>query len=288
MENFVSNYILGFCDYLDKTGDYEFADRIMSKLANPLQQNVRIASKDLYTPDEVVKKFINYRLAEDSVSPSIIDSIDKAGKKIDRSAARKAMWGKFVSSLMKIFPNVASKISLLKNFGGPIITAIFVVPSAFSWISRIANEGKEALDSGKEYAEFASFVTALGGTIASFAAAAGSPTLILGASMAAVSAGLFALSAAAYILSLALPNNDDPYDNLPADKKPKPQKTSPSPPKEEASEPSKPSEPSRPSKRPSEPSSRPSRPRTPSVDSKEEKTINDLRDIQKGMGSISF
>jgi len=285
MENFVSNYILGFCDYLDKTGDYEFADRIMSKLANPLQENVRIASKDLYTPDEVVKKFINYRLAEDSVSPSIIDSIDKAGKKIDRSAARKAMWDKFVSSLMKIFPNVASKISLLKNFNGPIITAIFVVPSAFSWISRIANEGKEALDSGKEYAEFASFVTALGGTIASFAAAAGSPTLILGASMAAVSAGLFALSAAAYVVSLVLTNNDDPYDNLPADKKPKPQKTSPSEPKEEASAPS---ESPRASKKPSEPSSRPSKPRTPSVDSKEQKTIDDLRDIQKGMGSISF
>ena len=77
MENFVSNYILGFCDYLDKTGDYEFADRIMSKIANPLQENVRIASKDLYTPDEVVQKFINYRLAEDSVSPAIIDSIEK-------------------------------------------------------------------------------------------------------------------------------------------------------------------------------------------------------------------
>jgi len=103
--------------------------------------------------------------------------------------------------------------------------------------------------------------------------------------MAAISTGLFGMSAACYILSLALTNNDDPYDNLPADKKPKPQKTSPSEPKEEASAPS---EPSRPSKRPSEPSSRQSKPRTPSVDSKEEKTIDDLRDIQKGMGSISF
>jgi hypothetical protein len=289
MENFVSNYILGFCDYLDKTGDYEFADRIMSKIANPLQENVRIASKDLYTPDEVVQKFINYRLAEDSVSPSIIDSIDKAGKKIDRSAARKAAWLQFVSNLMKAFPKLANSISLFKNFGGPLISAIFVAPNAVHWIQKVNNEGfKEAFDTGKEWAEFGSFASALVGVISAFMAAGTSPTVVGGLSFAAISTVFFGISAACYILSLALPNNDDPYDNLPADKKPKPQKTSPSPPKEEASEPSKPSEPSRPSKRPSEPSSRPSRPRTPSVDSKEEKTINDLRDIQKGMGSISF
>jgi hypothetical protein len=293
MENFVSDYILGFCDYLDKTGDYEFADRIMITVANPLRENVRVASKDLYSPEEVLQKLINYRFAEETksgTSPSIIDAIDKAGKKADKTAARKALWSKFVSSLMKIFPNVASKISLLKNFGGPVITAIFVVPSLFTWVSRIANEGKEALDSAKEYAEFASFVTALGGTISSFAAAASSPTVIGGLSMAAVSGILFAVSAAAYVVSLVLPNNDDPYDNLPADKKPKPQNSSPSAPaaprEKPAPERSRPSEEQ--SEAPSRPSSRPSRPRTPSVDPKEQRTIDDLREIQKGMGSISF
>jgi hypothetical protein len=295
MENFVSNYILGFCDYLDKTGDYEFADRIMSKIANPLQENVRIASKDLYSPEEVLQKFINYRFAEETEgskstpAPAIIDSIDKAGKKAARIAAQKAAWLKFVSNLMKAFPKLANSIALFKNFGGPLISAIFVAPNAVHWIQKVNNEGfKEAFDTGKEWAEFGSFASALVGVISAFMAAGTSPTVVGGLSFAAISTVLFGISAACYILSLALPNNDDPYDNLPADKKPKPQKTSPSPPKEKASEPSKPSEPSRPSKRPSEPSSRPSRPRTPSVDSKEEKTINDLRDIQKGMGSISF
>lgn len=299
MENI---YILGFCDYLDKTGDYEFADRIMFTVANPQIENIRTASKDLYSPEEVLQKFINYRLAEDSKSKgggsspssSIIDSIDKAGRKAEKSAARRALWNKFVSALMKQFPKFANAISGLKNFGGPLITAIFVAPNAIYWISKIVNEGfKEALDTGKEWAEFGSFVTALLGTIAAFAAAASSPTVIGGLSMGAISAALYGISAACYAISWFTPNNDDPYDNLPADKKPKPQQSSPSPkaPKDEAApRRSRPSEePSEePSEAPSRPSSRPSRPRTPSVDPKEQKTIDDLREIQKGMSSITF
>ena len=270
MENI---YILGFCDYLDKTGDYEFADRIMFTVANPQIENIRTASKDLYSPEEVLQKFINYRLAEDSKkskgggsspAPGIIDAIDKAGKKADKSAARRALWNKFVSALIKQFPKFANAISGLKNFGGPLITAIFVAPNAIYWISKIVNEGfAEAFDTGREWAEFGSFITALGGTIAAFAAAASSPTVIGGMTMAGISGLLFGISAACYALSWITPSNDDPYDHLPADKKPKPQQSSPSPktPKEKPA--TKPSPSTKPTSTTTSPTQQPDKPAKP-------------------------
>lgn len=293
MENFVSDYILGFCDYLDKTGDYEFADRIMSTLANPYQKNVKIASKQLYSQEEVLQKLISYRLAADEVSPSIIRDIEGIGKTPKTpggSSGEKALWARFVSMLMSKFPAFANSLSKFKNFGGPVVAAIFTVPQAVYWIKKIVNEGwEEAFDSKKEVAEFVSALSALLGTGSAFAAvASAAPTAGLGGlTFAALTNILFGISAAAYALTWILPNDDDPYDKLPADKKPKPQNSSPAAPREKpAPERSKPSE--EPSESPSRPSSRPSRPRTPNVDPKEQRTIDDLREIQKGMGSISF
>jgi len=309
--------ILRFCDYLDKNGDYAFSDQIFNRIANN-SKNIKTASNKKMSSEEnnnffvLANKYISYRLAEDEgkVSPSIIDQINnrernrndqssvtgttkKVVEKAKDIAEKRNLLKSFFSSLKNMFPKFSSQLSSASNtasrLSGPIIGAIFLVPSAYYWFTRITQEEKEALDSYKEKADFGSFLTALAATISlAFAGASAAPTAGTGTLAGITLTGvLFAISAVLSITGFALgfSEKDDPYDNLPANKKPKPQKPSPSAPKEEASAPS---EPSRPSKRPSEPSSRPSKPRTPSVDSKEQKTIDDLRDIQKGMGSISF
>jgi hypothetical protein len=259
MENFVPSYILGFCDYLDKTGDYEFADRIMSKISNPLQENIRIASKKLYTQEQVLQKLISYRLAADEVSPSIIRDIDSIGetpKTPEKSSGKKVLWARFISALIEKFPKFANTLSKFKNFGGPVITAIFAVPQAIYWIKKILNEGwAEAFDSGKEVSEFVSAISAIVGTISAFAAAgSAAPTAGLGGlTFGTISAVLFGVSAAAYVLTWILPDEDDPTDKIPNKNKPKKEEAKPSEaPKQNTSTP--PSKPSTPSSKPSAPS----------------------------------
>jgi hypothetical protein len=287
--------ILRFCDYLDKNGDYTFSDQILNRIASN-SKNIKTASNKKLSSQEknnlfiFADKYISYRLAEDEgkVSQSIIDQINKrenpnpsasngaAAKVVDKVkdkvkdvATQRNLLKNFFSAMKNIFPKFSSQLSSLSNtvsrFTGPVIGTIFLIPSAHYWITRISQEEKEALDSKKEIADFASFISAVGGTIAlavgavSTAPSAGTGT-ITGAGVAGV---LYTISAllSGYGFIMGFSEKDDPYDNLPTNKKPKKEEAKPSeaPKQNTSTPPSKPSAPSSTSA-PSAPRRQPSKP----------------------------
>jgi hypothetical protein len=221
-------------------------------------------------------------LAEDEgkVSPSIIDQINnrernrndqssatgttkKVVENVKGIAEKRKLLTNFFNALKNMFPKFSSQLSSASNtvsrLAGPVIGAIFLVPNAYYWFTRISQEGKEAYDSYKEKADLGSFLAALAGTISlAFAGASAAPTAGTGTvAAAALTTFLYAVSAALTVAGFALgfTEKDDPYDNLPANKKPKKEEAKPSEaPKQNSSTPSsKPSTPSSPRRQPSKP-----------------------------------
>jgi hypothetical protein len=282
--------ILRFCDYLDKNGDYAFSDQILNRIASN-SKNIKTASNKKMSSQEkhdffvLANKYISYRLAEDEgkVSPSIIDQINnrernrndqssatgitkKVVENVKGIAEKRKLLTNFFNALKNMFPKFSSQLSSVSNtvskFTGPIIGAIFLIPNATYWFMRISQEGYEAYDSYKEKADLGSFLAALAGTISLlFAGASAAPTAGTGAVAAAsLTTFLYAVSAALSLAGLVLSFNekDDPYDNLPANKKPKKEEAKPSEaPKQNSStpssKPSAPSAPSSPRRQPSKP-----------------------------------
>jgi hypothetical protein len=283
--------ILRFCDYLDKNGDYAFSDQILNRIASN-SKNIKTASNKKMSSQEkhdffvLANKYISYRLAEDEgrVSPSIIDQINKrenpippasggvANKvkdKVKDIVEKRKLLTDFFIALKNMFPKFSSQLSSASNtvsrLAGPVIGAIFLVPNAYYWFTRISQEGKEAYDSYKEKADLGSFLAALAGTISlAFAGASAAPTAGTGTvAAAALTTFLYAVSAALTVAGFALgfTEKDDPYDNLPANKKPKKEEAKPSeaPKQNTSTPPSKPSAPSSTSA-PSAPRRQPSKP----------------------------
>jgi hypothetical protein len=171
----------------------------------------------------------------------MMSSENAAGK----LAERKNLLITFFNKLKNMFPQLSSKLGPLANsvskWGSPLIAACFLVPNAYYWITTYNSQGAEALDSWTEKTSFASFISAIFGTI----------SLALGAISAAPTAGAGAVGGGsvagiAYALSGIFSmgswitqffENDDPTDKLPKDKpttKPVPQSGSSTKPSSQA------------------------------------------------------
>ena len=166
-----------------------------------------------------------------TIDPAAMMSSENAAGKL---AERKNLLITFFNKLKNMFPQLSSKLGPLANsvskWGSPLIAACFLVPNAYYWITTYNSQGAEALDSWTEKTSFASFISAIFGTI----------SLALGALSAAPTAGAGAVGGGsvagiAYALSGIFSmgswitqffENDDPTDKLPKDKpttKPVPQ-----------------------------------------------------------------
>ena len=148
-------------------------------------------------------------------------------------AKRKLLYNFFIK-LKDLFPKFSSQLGGIANsissWGGPLVAACFLIPSATYWVNSIVTQHWEALDSPTEAASFGSFLSALGGTIAAVlglisAAPTAGEGLVAGGGLAAVLytiSGL--LSMGSFVSSFF--DNDDPTDKLPKAKpttKPAPQ-----------------------------------------------------------------
>ena len=151
--------------------------------------------------------------------------------------AKRNLLHKFIITLKDLFPKFSSQLgrlaSSVSSWGGPAISACFLLPNSIYWIKSVIEKGWEAIDSGSEIASFGSFISALAGTIAG---AIGALTAGPSAGTGAVAGGGLAL--ALYGISGALNlggfvssffENDDPTDNLPKAKPTTKPTTKPSP-----------------------------------------------------------
>lgn len=184
----------------------------------------------------------------ETLDPAAMISSENAAGKV---AERKNLLITFFNKLKNIFPQLSSKLGLLANsvskWGNPLIAACFLVPNAYYWITTFNSQGAEALDSWTEKQSFASFISAIFGTISlAVGAASAAPTAGAGAvgggSIAGIAYGLSAIfSLGSWITQFF--ENDDPTDKLPKDKpeagtKPSSKPTTPS--KPQSTQPPKP------------------------------------------------
>jgi len=154
------------------------------------------------------------------------EAIGETGVATKAATISPGLLQKFFSKLAEMFPKYASnltKISQLAIKSANFMIAISAIVGLVRWISNIAQNGWEAIDSVAEKTNAASFLSQLGSLVSLYLGAASAlPTE--GASVVPLTALGYALFAISILLSLASEGigafeKDDPTDNLPNAKK---------------------------------------------------------------------